>query len=75
VSRNVAAAVRDTKLARERAKDPRHQLIQALIMDEVNKMTSLVADEIAASPLTMGSPTLPEEVVDTENWADALLED
>jgi serine/threonine protein kinase len=72
-SRNVAAAVRDTKLARERAKDPKHQLIQALIMDEVNKMTSLVADEIA---LDFGSPPAPVgEVVDTEDWAADLLDD
>lgn len=74
-SRNVAAAVRDAKLARERAKDPKHQLIQALIMDEVNKMTSLVAEELAAQPVSVEGPPGSGEIISTEDWAAELLDD
>ena len=72
-SRNVAAAVRDAKLAKERAADPKQSLIQALVMDEVNKMTSLVAEEIAASHLTIGDTT--GETVNPTDWAADLLDD
>ena len=71
-SRNVAAAVRDTKLAKERAADPKQNLIQALVMDEVNKMTSLIADEIAAKPAV---DVAPGETVDTKDWAKDLLDE
>jgi len=71
-SRNVAAAVRETKLARERAADPKQSLIQALVMDEVNKMTSLVAEELAATD-HIGDST--GEVVNPTDWAKDLLDD
>jgi serine/threonine-protein kinase len=71
-SRNVAAAVRETKLARERAADPKQSLIQALVMDEVNKMTSLVAEELAATN-NVGDTT--GEVVNTTDWVADLLDD
>ncbi len=72
-SRNVAAAVRATRIARERAASPKQSLIQALIMDEVNKMTSIIADEIAAQPLPASEN--PSELVDTKDWAADLLEE
>ncbi len=72
-SRNVAAAVREAKVARTRAADPRQTLIQALIADEVNKMTSLVADEIGSRPLD--HLTTSEELIDTKDWAADLLDD
>lgn len=72
-SRNVAAAVRDVRIARERAASPRQTLIQALIMDEVNKMTSLVAEELAAKPTL--EPHGPDELVDTKDWASDLLDE
>jgi len=72
-SRNVAAAVRETKLARKRANDPQLALIQALVMDEVNKMTSLVAEELAARPAPLAEAG--GEMVDTEDWVSDLLED
>jgi serine/threonine-protein kinase len=71
-SRNVAAAVRETKLARERAADPKQSLIQALVMDEVNKMTSLVAEELAATN-HIGDST--GEVINPTDWAKDLLDD
>jgi eukaryotic-like serine/threonine-protein kinase len=71
-SRNVAAAVREVKAAKERAASPKQTLIQALIMDEVNKMTSLVADELAAEK---GIVAAPAELVDTKDWASDLLDD
>jgi len=72
-SRNVAAAVRAAKTARERAASPRETLIQALISDEVAMMTSLVAEEMAASKLS--TETSPHELIDTENWAASILDD
>lgn len=72
-SRNVAAAVRDTKIARERAADPRQALIQALVADEVNKMTSLVAEELAAKPNTVGDST--GELVNPSDWMADLLDE
>jgi serine/threonine protein kinase len=72
-SRNVAAAVRDAKLSKERAADPKQSLIQALVMDEVNKMTSLVADELAAASLPVGDTT--GETINPTDWAADLLDD
>jgi serine/threonine-protein kinase len=72
-SRNVAAAVREVQIAKQRAASPKQTLIQALIMDEVNKMTSLVADELAAENAPPVEP--PAELVDTKDWAAALLDD
>jgi serine/threonine-protein kinase len=72
-SRNVAAAVREVRLAAERAASPRQSLIETLVMDEVNKMTSLVADEIATNPLP--APTSNEPMIDTKDWASDLLDD
>jgi serine/threonine-protein kinase len=71
-SRNVAAAVREVKIAKQRAASPKQTLIQALIMDEVNKMTSLVADEIAAEKAPVAAPS---ELIDTKDWVSDLLDD
>ncbi|MDQ3364756.1 MAG: serine/threonine protein kinase [Myxococcota bacterium] len=71
-SKNVAAAVRAARVARERAADPRYALIQALINDEVNKMTSLVAEELAGSSL---EPAATGDLVDTKGWASDLLDE
>jgi len=73
-SRNVAAAVKETKLARERAASPAQTLIQALVTDEINKMTSIIADEIAAGPILEPAPA-GGELVDTKDWAKDLLDD
>ena len=73
-SRNLAAAVRATREAKARASSPKQTLIEALVMDEINKMTSLVADELAQRPVveTTGTST---PLVDTSDWANDLLDD
>ncbi|MDX2092474.1 MAG: serine/threonine-protein kinase [Kofleriaceae bacterium] len=71
-SRNVAAAVREVKIAKERAASPKQTLIQALIMDEMHKMTSLVAEELAAEK---DGPQAPAELVDTKDWMSDILDD
>ncbi len=65
-SKNVAAAVRETRLEKQRASDPKHSLIAALVSDEVHRMTSLVADELAESM----SPATSGEIVNPKGWAD-----
>ncbi len=70
-SRNVATAVRDVKIARERAASPKHGLIQALVHDEVEKMTSLIEEQLAAGPPPEAVRT--EDLVDTKDWAADLL--
>jgi eukaryotic-like serine/threonine-protein kinase len=73
-SRNVAAAVNETREAKARAASPKQMLIQALVMDEINKMTSLIADELAAkSSLDNTGTSTP--LVDTTDWAKDLLDD
>ena len=73
-SRNVALAVREARVAKERAASPGQSLIEALIMDEINKMTSLVADEMAAIPLVTSRDSTP--LIDPNDWArDLELED
>jgi serine/threonine-protein kinase len=71
-SRNVAAAVREVKVAKDRAASPKQTLIQALVMEEVNKMTSLVAEELAAQPMTERPVG---ELVDTKDWVSDLLDE
>ena len=73
-SRSVTAAVRATREARERAKDPNQTLIQALIADELNQMTSLVEQELAARPAEAVEPRTGD-LVDTEDWTKDLLDD
>jgi serine/threonine protein kinase len=77
-SRDIATLVRDAQmeLMRKRSAEPKESLIDALIQDEMQKMTSLLGeDEQAADPatgraLTEGSMSLdPKEFVDTAAWA------
>ena len=67
-SRNVADAVKAVRAAKKQPSE-RESLINALIADEIQKMTSLV-DELpeleAAKPI---------EIVDTASWANDLLDD
>lgn len=73
-SKRVATAVKQTREAKARASSTKQTLIQALVMDEINKMTSIIADEIAAKPAieNTGSST---PLVDTTDWAKDLLDD
>ena len=75
-ARDIAALVRDTQmeLMRKRSAEPKESLIDALIQDEMQKMTSLLGEDEraadAATSLTEGSVSLdPKEFVDTSAWA------
>jgi len=71
-SRDIATAVRATKMERERAASPKSSLIHALVMDELARMCSLIEDELAAKPVEL-IPT--KELVDTTDWSKDLLDD
>src|SRR5215475_8438890 len=71
-SRDIAGLVKDTQveMMRKRSAEPKDSLIDALILDEMQKMTSLVdgggAPEAATSE---GSMSLdPSAFIDTSNW-------
>ncbi|HMG54119.1 MAG TPA: serine/threonine-protein kinase [Kofleriaceae bacterium] len=72
-ARDIAALVRDTQveMMRKRSAEPKDSLIDALILDEMQKMTSLVDGEGAPQTHTNeGSMSLdPSAFVDTSNWA------
>jgi serine/threonine-protein kinase len=73
-ARDIAGLVRDTQmeLMRKRSAEPKESIIDALINDEVAKLTSIVPDheEAAGSAaLAEGSQSLdPKEFVDTAGW-------
>jgi serine/threonine-protein kinase len=72
-ARDIAALVRDTQveMMRKRSVEPKDSLIDALILDEMQKMTSLVdSDGAPAAQTSEGSMSLdPSAFVDTSNWA------
>src|SRR5262245_65400389 len=75
-ARDIAALVRDTQveMMRKRSAEPKDSLIDALILDEMQKMTSLVdgggAPEAATSE---GSMSLdPSAFIDTSSWVGAM---
>jgi eukaryotic-like serine/threonine-protein kinase len=77
-ARDIAALVRDTQveMMRKRSAAPKDSLIDALILDEMQKMTSLVdgngAPQGAANE---GSMSLdPSAFIDTSNWAGELAQ-
>jgi serine/threonine-protein kinase len=75
-SRDIAALVRDTQMEamRKRSAQPKESIIDALINDEVAKLTSLVGDEeqhedTGSRPLAEGSQSLdPGSFINTEGW-------
>jgi serine/threonine protein kinase len=67
-SRNVADAVKKVRASKQQPSE-RESLINALIADEIQKMTSLV-DELPEAEAAK-----PIEIVDTANWANDLLDD
>ena len=72
-ARDIAALVRDTQveMMRKRSAEPKDSLIDALILDEMQKMTSLVDGHgTPETATTEGSMSLdPSAFVDTSNWA------
>jgi serine/threonine-protein kinase len=75
-SRDIASLVRDTQveMMRKRSHEPKESLIDALILDEMQKMTSLVdGEQDAGASGAEGSMSLdPSNFVDTSNWAGEL---
>jgi serine/threonine-protein kinase len=77
-ARDIAALVRDTQVEnmRKRSAEPKDSLIDALIVDEMQKMTSLVEGEEGGNgqaPTAEGSMSLdPGSFVDTAGWAGEL---
>ena len=74
-ARDIAALVKDTQLdmMRKRSAEPKESLIDALIQDEMKKMTSLVDDD-SPNGVDEGSTSLdPNAFVNTQNWTGELL--
>ncbi len=71
-ARDLAAAVREVKAARERAANPKDSLVHALVMDELARMMSIIEDEVLAKPAEL---TPEKELVDTTDWTNNLLDD
>jgi serine/threonine protein kinase len=71
-ARDVAAAVRQVKIAREREANPRESLVHALVTDELARMMSIIEDEMIAKPAEL---TPAKELVDTTDWTKNLLDD
>jgi serine/threonine-protein kinase len=72
-SRDIATLVRDAQveMMRKRSAEPKESLIDALIKDEMNKMTSLVGEggEEADAPVEGEGALDPRTFVDTAGWA------
>src|SRR5262245_58035283 len=77
-ARDVAGLVKDTQveMMRKRSVEPKESLIDALILDEMQKMTSLVdGEKDPAGSGSEGSMSLdPHAFVDTSNWAGELAQ-
>jgi serine/threonine-protein kinase len=78
-ARDIANLVRDTQveMMRKRSNEPKESLIDALILDEMQKMTSLIGGNNAGGGggggPNEGSMSLdPSAFVDTSNWAGEL---
>lgn len=75
-ARDIAALVKDTQveMMRKRSAEPKESLIDGLIMDEMQKMTSLVEGEGSGEKSTSeGSMSLdPSTFVDPSNWTGEL---
>jgi eukaryotic-like serine/threonine-protein kinase len=79
-ARDIAAQVRDAQmeLMRKRSAEPKESIIDALINDEVAKLTSLVEgeEEGAAGGEAGGSQSLdPGEFINTQGWVSELAAD
>jgi len=74
-ARDLAALVRDTQDERQRKKSlaPKHEsLIDGLIMEEMDKLTSLIAEEQAPQTGRQAAPLDPNSFIDTSAWASEL---
>jgi serine/threonine-protein kinase len=76
-ARDISALVKDTQLEamRKRSAEPKESLIDALIVDEMQKMTSLLESsgaQEAGAPGEGATSLDPNAFVDTAAWADDL---
>jgi hypothetical protein len=75
-ARDISTLVKDTQIEmmRKRSAEPKESLIDALINDEMNKMTSLLEGSgEAQNPADQGAMSLdPSSFVDPSNWANDL---
>ncbi len=77
-ARDITTLVRDAQveMMRKRSAEPKESLIDALILDEMQKMASLIAGEEEANKQTAGdkgSLSLdPSAFVDTSGWANEM---
>jgi serine/threonine-protein kinase len=74
-ARDIAALVRDTQveMMRKRSAEPKDSLIDALILDEMQKMTSLLEGGAPQTAASEGSKSLdPIDFVDTAGWVEEL---
>ena len=78
-ARDIANLVKDTQveMMRKRSSEPKESLIDALILDEMQKMTSLIGGDNgvpAGGGTSEGSMSLdPSSFVDTAGWAGEML--
>ncbi len=75
-AKDISNLVKDTQveMMRKRSAEPKESLIDALILDEMQKMTSLVEDDGSPSNGVEGSASLdPNAFVNTQNWTGELL--
>ncbi len=70
-AKDVSMAVAEIRAASALRASPKASLIDALIKDEINQLTSIVAEEIRAKPLEASDG----EMVDTKGWASDLGDD
>jgi hypothetical protein len=71
-ARDLAAVVREVKVSRERAANPKDSLVHALVVDELARMMSIIEDEVVAKPSEL---TTAKELVDVSDWTKNLLDD
>src|SRR5262245_35683031 len=77
-ARDISNLVKDTQveMMRKRSAEPKESLIDALILDEMQKMTSLIEGEggpATGTGTTEGSMSLdPSTFVDPSNWANEM---
>jgi eukaryotic-like serine/threonine-protein kinase len=76
-ARDVSVVVKDTQveMMRKRSAEPKDSLIDALIQDEMAKVTSLLEEQSGDSNSSEGSLSLdPKLFVDTSSWANEVAQ-
>jgi serine/threonine protein kinase len=76
-ARDISSLVRDTQmeLMRKRSAEPKASLIDSLINDEVNRLTSLIGEGEDGQAAGAGGQSLdPNHFVDTSSWTNDLLD-